>query len=154
MPKTARKMSRMDTNIRIQSIWSTTKCNAKLQWQKHFGLNSQAKSTSKHGSNPNPNGPNGLPGSISATNSSSSVASTADLTLYIVFGVAILVFVLVLIIIVKILKRKNPNPNGYTLTSTGKNLRTIFFVKSQGAKLELSHLTVFPTYHFPNLLGT
>ena len=64
--------------------------------------------------------PNGLPGSISATNSSSPVASTADLTLYIVFGVAILVFVLVLIIIVKILKRKNPNPNGYTLTSTGK----------------------------------
>ena len=43
-----------------------------------------------------------------------------DLTLYIVFGVALVVFILVIIIIVKILKRKNPNPNGYTLTSTGK----------------------------------
>ena len=42
-----------------------------------------------------------------------------DLTLYIVFGVALVVFILVIIIIVKILKRKNPNPNGYTLTSTG-----------------------------------
>ena len=46
--------------------------------------------------------------------------NNTDLTLYIVFGVALLVFILVLIIIVKILKRKNPNPNGYTLTSTGK----------------------------------
>lgn len=46
--------------------------------------------------------------------------AASDLTLYIVFGVALLVFLLVLIIIVKILKRKNPNPNGYTLTSTGK----------------------------------
>ena len=45
--------------------------------------------------------------------------SVTDMTLYIVFGVALLVFILVIFIIVKILKRKNPNPNGYTLTSTG-----------------------------------
>lgn len=51
-----------------------------------------------------------------------SANSATDLTLYIVFGVAILVFVLVLVIIVKILKRKSPNPNGYTLTSTGMRL--------------------------------
>ena len=50
---------------------------------------------------------------------SPAASKPTDLTLYIIFGVAILVFVLVLIIIVKILRRKNPNPNGYTLTSTG-----------------------------------
>lgn len=53
--------------------------------------------------------------------------SATDLTLYIVFGVAILVFVLVLVIIVKILKRKSPNPNGYTLTSTGMRLLIFLF---------------------------
>ena len=31
MPKTARKMSRMDTNIKIQRIWNTTTHNAKLK---------------------------------------------------------------------------------------------------------------------------
>jgi heme/copper-type cytochrome/quinol oxidase subunit 2 len=49
-------------------------------------------------------------------------SATSDLTLYIVFGVALLVFALVIIVIVKILKKKNPNPNGYTLTSTGKTI--------------------------------
>ena len=56
---------------------------------------------------------------VSSTTSGGAGAIT-DLTLYIVFGVALVVFILVIIIIVKILKRKNPNPNGYTLTSTGK----------------------------------
>ena len=100
-----------------------------------------------------PNGPNGQPGSISATNSSSSIASTADLTLYIVFGVAILVFVLVLIIIVKILKRKNPNPNGYTLTSTGKNLRTIFCVKSQVGKTRIKSINGLSHISFSEFIG-
>ena len=40
-----------------------------------------------------------------------------DVTLYIIFGVALLVFVIVIIVIVNLLKRKNANP-GYTLTST------------------------------------
>ena len=40
-----------------------------------------------------------------------------DVTLYIIFGVALLVFVIVIIVIVNLLKRKNTNP-GYTLTST------------------------------------
>ena len=35
--------SRMDTNVRIQRIWSTTKCNAKLKRQTHFGLNFKLK---------------------------------------------------------------------------------------------------------------
>ena len=43
-----------------------------------------------------------------------------NLTLYIVFGIAILVFIMVILIVVKVLKKKNANPNGYTLTSTGR----------------------------------
>ena len=31
MPKPVRKMPRLDTNIKIESIWSTTECNAKLK---------------------------------------------------------------------------------------------------------------------------
>ena len=53
------------------------------------------------------------------TSASPGGGNITDMTLYIVFGVALVVFILVIIIIVKILKRKNPNPNGYTLTSTG-----------------------------------
>ena len=39
-----KKQSRMDTNIKVQMIWSTTKCNAKLKRQTHFGLNFNLKS--------------------------------------------------------------------------------------------------------------
>lgn len=57
---------------------------------------------------------------ISSTTSSAAASGLhSDMTLYIVFGVALLVFTLAIIIIVKIYKRKNANPNGYTLTSTG-----------------------------------
>ena len=39
--------SRMDTNVRIQRIWSTTKSNAKLKRQTHFGLNFKLKLSPK-----------------------------------------------------------------------------------------------------------
>lgn len=54
----------------------------------------------------------------SSPSGTNSIGSTSDVTLYIVFGVALLVFVIVIVVIIKIMKRKNTNPNGYTLTST------------------------------------
>ena len=46
-----------------------------------------------------------------------------NVTLYVVFGVAITVFVIIAIIVCKMVKKKSANGgggNGYTLTSTGK----------------------------------
>ena len=64
MPKTTRKMPRMDTNLNIQSVCSTTKCNAKRKRQTHLGLNCQPKITSKNGSKSSPKGSKWHPKSI------------------------------------------------------------------------------------------
>ena len=64
MPKTARKMSRMDTRIKNQGTWSKTQCNAKLKWQTYFGLNFQAKIASRNCSKSSPKMSKWLPKSI------------------------------------------------------------------------------------------
>ena len=51
---TASEMYRMDCNIEIQRIWSTTKRNAKLMWQTHCGPQFQAKIIFKNESKSNP----------------------------------------------------------------------------------------------------
>ena len=47
------------------------------------------------------------------------MASSHEVTLYIVFGVVLIVFIVIIVVIIKVLKNKNASP-AYTLTSTGK----------------------------------
>ena len=59
---------------------------------------------------------------------SSTVASTHEVTLYVVFGVVLIVFIVIIVVVIKVMKNKNASP-AYTLTSTGEDTFALHFLQ-------------------------